>query len=87
MTEYALDESYDICRTKGSSIMQDIISVLNDAGMSPRVNTKQTEIVVDAKKKEISSVLEKKGICTEIFHFSIFTKEQKKKTYIRLLYT
>ena len=66
--------------------MNDIFSTLEDAGLAPRVNTKQTEIVVDAKEKEVSRTLEKKGLCTEIFRFLIFTKEQKKKTYIRLLY-
>lgn len=86
MTEYDLNTSYDQCRENGSSMMNDIISTLSDAGLAHRVNAKQTEIVVDAKKKEVSSVLEKKGLCTEIFRFLIFTKEQKKKTYIRLLY-
>ena len=86
MTEYSLNASYDQCRENGSSIMNDIFSTLEDAGLAPRVNTKQTEIVVDAKEKEVSRTLEKKGLCTEIFRFLIFTKEQKKKTYIRLLY-
>ena len=86
MTEYSLNASYDQCRESGSSIMNDIFSTLEDAGLVPRVNTKQTEIVVDVKEKEVFRTLEKKGLCTEIFRFLIFTKEQKKKTYIRLLY-
>ena len=86
MTEFSLNASYDQCRENGSMIMSEIISTLADAGLTSRVNTKQTEIVVDAKEKEVSRVLDKKGLCTEIFRFLIFKKEQKKKTYIRLLY-
>lgn len=80
-----LAESYDRCRN-ANYIMGDIIDSLSNAGMTPRVNKKQTEIVVDAKKQKVTSVLEAKGICTDLFDFLIFMKEQKKKTYIRLRY-
>lgn len=80
-----LTESYDRCRN-ANYIMGDIIDSLSNAGMTPRVNKKQTEIVVDAKKQKVTSVLEAKGICTDLFDFLIFMKEQKKKTYIRLRY-
>lgn len=84
MTE-TLTESYDRCRN-ANYIMGDIIDSLSNAGMTHRVNKKQTEIVVDAKKQKVTSVLEAKGICTDLFDFLIFMKEQKKKTYIRLRY-
>lgn len=85
MTECTLLESYERCEGAGN-IMEDIYATLQDAGMKPRVNSKQTEIVVDEKKKKVSSVLDKKGICTGIFDFLIYMKEQKEKTYIRLQY-
>lgn len=85
MTEGTLTDSYERCKHQ-ETIMGDIADSLSDAGMDPRVNSKQTEIVVDAKQKDVKSILNKKGLCTELFDFLIYMKEQKKKTYIRLRY-
>lgn len=85
MTECTLAESYDRCEG-AENIMEDIYATLQDAGMNPRVNSKQTEIVVDEKKKKVTSALDKKGIRAGIFDFLIYMKEQKEKTYIRLQY-
>ena len=85
MTEGTLIDSYERCKNQ-ETIMGDIADSLIDAGMDPRVNSKQTEIVVDAEKKDIMSILNKKGLYTELFDFLIYMKEQKKKTYIRLRY-
>lgn len=85
MTEGTLIDSYERCRNQ-KTIMGDIADSLISAGMDPRVNSKQTEIVVDATRKDIVSILDKKGLYTELFDFLIYMKEQKKKTYIRLRY-
>lgn len=86
MTEGTLIDSYERCRNQ-ETIMGDIADSLIGAGMDPRVNRKQTEIVVDAKQKDVMSILNKKGLYTELFDFLIYMKEQKKKTYIRLRYS
>lgn len=86
MTEGTLIDSYERCKNQ-ETIMGDIADSLISAGMNPRVNSKQTEIVVDAKQKDVMSVLNKKGLYTELFDFLIYMKEQKKKTYIRLRYS
>lgn len=85
MTEGTLIDTYERCKNQ-ETIMEDIADSLISAGMDPRVNSKQTEIVVDAKRKDIMSILNKKGLYTELFDFLIYMKEQKKKTYIRLRY-
>ena len=85
MTEGTLIDSYERCKNQ-ETIMGDIADSLISAGMDPRVNSKQTEIVVDAEKKDIMSILNKKGLYTELFDFLIYMKEQKKKTYISLRY-
>lgn len=81
-----LRESYERCRTQGPSAMAGLKKELEESKISHRSNSKTTEIVADTNKDQILQLLEQTGSNLSDVAFSLFVREQREKTYIRLRY-
>lgn len=86
MKQTTLKESFESCRGQGSVIMKGITEALDSTGISYRSNKRKTQVVVDKSKEELSVLLEKKGPKHPSMDMMLFTKEEKGKTYLRLLF-
>lgn len=81
-----LRDSYERCRNQGPSAMAGLKRELEESNISHRSNSKTTEIVADTSKDQVLKLLEQNGSNLSDIAFSLFVREQREKTYIRLRY-
>lgn len=86
MKQTTLKESFESCRGQGTVIMKGITDAFDSTGIPYRANKKGTQLVVDKSEKEVSDVLSTKGPKHPSLDMMVFKKEQKGKTYLRLLF-